>query len=77
MTKMLPSASQPTSVGRLKMYFPGLAGSGAGAGGARASAGSGLRPMVITTRPSGLNLMTMLEPSSTAQMLSCGSTRTA
>ena len=35
------------------------------------------RPMVMATRPSGVNLMTMSVPSSTTQILSCGSTRTA
>ena len=37
---------------------------------------SGFLPSVSMTRPSGLNSMTMSDPSSTAQMLSCGSTRT-
>ena len=37
---------------------------------------SGRRPSTITTRPAGLNLMTMFVPSSTVQMLSSGSTRT-
>ena len=41
------------------------------------STASGRRPSTITTRPSGLNLMTMFVPSSTAQMLSSRSTRTA
>ena len=36
------------------------------------SPGSGLLPSTITTRPSGLNLITMFDPSSTAQILSCG-----
>ena len=33
--------------------------------------------MTIATRPAGLNLMTMFDPSSTVQMLSSLSTRTA
>ena len=37
----------------------------------------GRRPMTIVTRPCGLNLTTMFDPSSTAQMLSSLSTRTA
>ena len=68
-TKMLPAASHATSVGRLNTY--GSAFDGAG------SPGSGLRPSTMATRPSGVNLITMLVPSSTAHMLSCGSTRTA
>ena len=40
------------------------------------STASGLRPSSISTFPSGLNLVTMFEPSSTVQMLSCASTRT-
>ena len=38
--------------------------------------GSGRRPSTITTRPAGLNLMTMFVPSSTTQTLSSRSTRT-
>ena len=40
------------------------------------STASGRRPITIVTRPAGLNLITMFVPSSTAQMLSCASTRT-
>ena len=40
------------------------------------STGSSRRPIVIKMRPSGLNLTSMSVPSSTAQMLSCASTRT-
>ena len=41
------------------------------------STDSGLLPRSIVTRPCGLNFITMFVPSSTAQILSCGSTRTA
>src|SRR5438128_2207805 len=67
---MLPAASHPTSVGRLNEYglfaplympCPDMAAS--------SSTASGRRPIVITTRPWGLNLITMFAPSSTAQML--------
>ena len=74
---MLPAASQATSVGRLKSV--GLGG--------RAARGRSRRVCLHRFRPTaqqhhgpcprGLNLITMLVPSSTAQMLSCGSTRTA
>ena len=46
-----------------------------GAGSAPKTAG-GLWPKTINTFPSGLNLVTMLVPSSTVQMLSSLSTRT-
>ena len=36
----------------------------------------GRRPRTIVMCPSGLNLVMVLVPSSTTQMLSCGSTRT-
>jgi hypothetical protein len=42
----------------------------------RLAIGSSRRPIVINTLPSGLNLISMSVPSSTAQMLSCASTRT-
>ena len=38
--------------------------------------GSSRRPMVMSTLPSGLNFTSMSVPSSTAQILSCASTRT-
>ncbi len=66
---MLPSGSQPMSVGRSKVYLPGLAAGPERGAEASASTGSGLLPRVIITRPAGLNSMTMLEPSSTAQIL--------
>ena len=72
---MLPCASQVTSVGRPNRYFSGGA-AGCVLSNAPAT-GSGRRPSTITTRPSGLNLMTMFVPSSTTQMLSSRSTRTA
>src|SRR5207249_8856591 len=75
--KTFPGGSHVISVGRLNRY--GCAGGGGvpGAGVASTpSTASGRLPMVISTRPSGLNLTTMLVPSSTAQMLSCESTRT-
>ena len=95
---MLPSASQATSVGRLKLSpaSPTPTGAGGAAGAARpagprarrerpeaaapptpiVSSASGLRPIVMTMRPLGSNLMIMFDPSSTTQMLSWRSTRT-
>src|SRR5580658_3187026 len=76
--KMLPCVSQVTSVGWRN--WPLMAGSG-GLGCFQASAPSSdasfLRPNTITTRPSGLNLIIMSDPLSTAQMLSSLSTLTA
>ena len=73
---MLPCGSQPTSVGRQKMYFcAGWFGPVGVATSPRTAAGR--RPITISTLPSGLNLVTMLVPSSTVQMLSSVSTRTA
>src|SRR2546426_5382355 len=75
--KMLPCVSQVTSVGCLN--WPSTAGRG-GLTRVQASAPSSdasfLRPNTITTRPSGLNLIIMSEPLSTAQRLSSLSTRT-
>src|SRR5260370_1163313 len=72
-TKISPAASQATSEGPLKLS-PGTPAPLPGAGGASARGGlltaSGFLPMVISTRPSGSNLMIMLEPSSTTQILS-------
>src|SRR5215469_6588982 len=74
--KMLPSGSQVTSVGCRNC--PSIAGRG---GFTRVQAppsseASFLRPNTIVTRPSGLNLITISEPLSTAQMLSSLSVRT-
>src|SRR5207247_10628820 len=77
-TKMFPAASHATSVGRLNVY--GCAGGSAAPGGGVGfipSTDSGLLPRSITPRPRGLNLTNMFVPSSTAQLLSCGSTCTA
>ncbi len=78
-TKMLPAASQAafqaTSVGRLKRSVGCPAPSHAGTRRGILS-DSALRPNSIATRPSGLNLMTMLLISSTAQILSAGSRHT-
>src|SRR3984893_6390281 len=72
-TKISPAASQATSDGPAKLS-PGtpapLPGAGGGSTRAGLSTASGFLPMVIKTRPSGSNLMIMLEPSSTTQMLS-------
>src|SRR5258707_3582554 len=73
--KMFPCGSQPTSVGRPSRYFS-AGGAGPVGGGRGPPTASDLRPITITTRPAGLNLMTMFVPSSTAQILSSGSTRT-
>src|SRR2546429_5872098 len=75
-TKILPAASQATSVGRLKLSpatpapvaAPPPPASRAGTG-----TDSGFLPIVIKILPSGLNLTTMFDPSSTTQMLSCRS----
>ncbi len=77
--KMSPAAFHATSVGWRK--FPLIGGSGGlrlrFQGSASSSDASFFRPNTIATWPSGLNLMTMSEPLSTAQMLSSLSTRTA
>src|SRR5215471_15799176 len=74
-TKILPAASQATSVGRLKRSVGCPAPSPPGVRGGMNS-DSALRPSSIATPPSGSNFMTMLLISSTAQTLSEGSTRT-
>ena len=53
------------------MYFS-AGGAGPAALATAPATASGLWPITITTRPAGLNLMTMFVPSSTTQMLSCG-----
>ena len=55
----------------------GSGGLGCFSGSVPSSEASCLRPNTITTRPSGLNLMTMSEPLSATQMLSSSSTLTA
>src|SRR5919205_2618457 len=73
---MLPSGSKATSVGWRN--WPGTGGRGGltRVHGSASSDASFFRPNTITTRPSGLNLITMSEPLSTAQILSSLSTRT-
>src|ERR1700734_213375 len=75
---MLPWGSHVTSVGC--RYWPSTAGSG-GLGCFQDSEPSFdtsfFPPKTITTRPSGLNLIIMSDPLSTAQMLSSLSTLTA
>src|ERR1041385_7336406 len=73
---MLPWGSQPTSVGRQNSYFCAVRGGGGRATGAWRGTARGLLPSTISTLPSGLNLVTIFEPSSTVQMLSSLSTRT-
>src|SRR6185369_1597185 len=73
---MLPCGSQPTSVGRQNSYFCAVRFGGCGATGNTPLTARGLLPSTISTLPSGLNLVTMFEPSSTVQMLSSLSTRT-
>src|ERR1700692_4030416 len=69
-TKISPAASQATSDGPLKLS-PGNPAPPAAAGDAAGRTGfsiaSGFLPSVITTRPSGSNLTTIFEPSSTTQ----------
>ena len=67
----LPAGSHVTSVGRSNVLGSAVPVAGCG----NPSTASWRLPRTIVTQPSGLNLMTMLVPSSTAQMLSCGSTR--
>src|SRR5260370_13699181 len=75
--KMLPWVSHVTSVGcRNWPFTAGRGGFTRFHGSAPSSDASFLRPNTITTRPSGLNLMIMSDPLSTAQMLSSLSTRT-
>src|SRR5882762_9278281 len=59
--------------------FPPGAGKGAAIGGGAAGTriASGFLPIVMMTWPPGSSLITMFEPSSITQMLSCESTRTA
>src|SRR6266581_725756 len=73
---ILPSVSHVTSVGWRNS--PSTAGRGGvtRVHGTASSDASFLRPNTIVTRPSGLNLMIMSEPLSTAQMLSSLSIRT-
>ena len=73
---MLPCGSQPTSVGRQNSYFCAVRFGGCGAAGNTPRTARGLLPSTISTLPSGLNLVTMFEPSSTVQILSSLSTRT-
>jgi hypothetical protein len=72
--KVLPAASKAVSVTWRKR--PGSAGSGGFGcfkGAVSSSEASSLRPNTMSTRPSGVNLITMSEPLSVTQMLSCGS----
>src|SRR5262252_2841806 len=73
---MLPWGSQPMSVGRQNSYFCAVRFGGCGAAGKTPRTARGLLPSTINTLPSGLNLVTMFEPSSTVQILSSLSTRT-
>ena len=66
---MLPCGSHATSVGRPSMYFS-AGGAGPSVVATAPATTSGLWPSTITTRPAGLNLITMFVPSSTTQMLS-------
>src|SRR5581483_4247551 len=75
--KMLPCVSQVTSVGCRNCPSTGGRGGVTRVHGPASSEASFLRPKTIVTRPSGLNLMIMSDPLSTAQMLSSLSTRTA
>src|ERR1017187_415324 len=75
--KVLPAGSQVTSVTwRKRPSSAGSGGFGCFTGPVSSSEASCLRPNTITTWPLGLNLTTMSEPLSTAQMLSSRSTRT-
>src|SRR5580700_8394407 len=73
-----PVASQATSV--TCRNIPSTGGSGGltcFSGPVPSSEASCFRPKTIATRPSGLNLITMSDPLSVTQILSCGSTFTA
>src|SRR5271156_7007101 len=75
---VLPAASHATSV--TCRNIPSTGGSGGRtcfSGPVPSSDASCLRPNTITTRPAGLNLITMSDPLSVTQILSCGSTFTA
>src|SRR5580704_2140917 len=75
---VFPAASQATSV--TCRNIPSAGGSGGFtcfSGPVPSSEASCFRPNTITTCPSGLNLITMSDPLSVTQMLSCGSTFTA
>src|SRR5438034_5453859 len=75
--KMLPWVSHVTSVGwRNCPSTGGRGGLTRFHGSAPSSEASFLRPNTIVTRPSGLNLITISDPLSTAQRLSSLSTRT-
>src|SRR5215475_10765715 len=74
--KILPAGSHVTSVGCRNWPSIGERGGLTRVHGPFSSDASFLRPNTITTRPSGLNLTTISEPLSTAQMLSSLSTRT-
>src|SRR5665213_370809 len=72
--KVLPALSQATSVTwRNRPSSAGSGGFGCLSGSVPSSEASCLRPNTMTTRPSGSNLITMSEPLSVTQMLSCGS----
>src|SRR2546421_9498221 len=74
---MLPSESQATSVGwRKRPFTGGNGGFGCSQGLLSSSADSLRRPNTIMTRPAWLNLTTMSDPLSIAQMLSFLSIRT-
>src|ERR1700680_2489785 len=68
-TKISPAESQATSEGPVKLSPGKPAPPPASGFGGRTGLliASGFLPKVITTRPSGSNLMTMFEPSSTTQ----------
>src|SRR5580704_4801952 len=75
---VFPAASHATSV--TCRNIPSTAGSGGLAcfkGPVPSSEASCFRPNTMTTRPSELNLITMSDPLSVTQMLSCESTFTA
>src|SRR5580692_11213717 len=75
---VFPAASQAMSV--TCRNIPSIAGSGGFAcfsDPVPSSDASCFLPNTITTRPSGLNLITMSDPLSATQMLSCASTFTA
>src|SRR5262245_66567142 len=73
---MLPWVSHVTSVGCLNWPSTGGRGGFTRVHGPASSDASFFLPNTITTRPSGLNLMIMSDPLSTAQRLSSLSTRT-
>src|SRR5947208_525834 len=67
-----PGAKVPPDI----IASSGSGGVGCLTGPVSSSEASCLRPNTMTTRPSGSNLITMSEPLSVTQILSCGSTFT-